>query len=176
MLLARKHPRVLSQLPLAAMARGRPRVSERAIRRGTSRATRLERLGRRSAWRTHITELLRDAYILGLRHTIPSDEEFQAFVGPVWNEPPTTVVLDLSERAPTSLPAFGAVEIAVRQDGKALGRVVALDPGSQWDWRVVTDRIVGHVSDSARTASVLAELDLVARDPGETALRASGGS
>jgi len=150
--LARLHPGVGMQLPLAAYRRGRPQVDDVRLHRGVARAKRLERQGRRAAWRRETARLLGDAYVAGLRDEVPSEEDFQALLVKLLGQPPATVEVRLDGGPTRPTPAFGPVELAFQMGGQVVARVRASDPGAPWDWASSIDRNRRKVSGAARTA------------------------
>jgi glycosyltransferase involved in cell wall biosynthesis len=133
-LLGRRHPTIVGQLPLAGFANGLPAATEEGVRRGLVRAERLERLRLRTRWRRQATTVLRDAYVLGLRDELGSDDAFQDLLASA--PPPHQVDLRLDGAgAPPALPSLGSVKFVLRDRGEAIARVSPIPPGRQWDWR-----------------------------------------
>ena len=152
--LARLHPAIGTQLPLAAYRRGRPPVDLAWLHRGIARAARLERKGRLGTWRRDTTMLLRDAYVAGLRDELPSEEAFQGFLAELMSVVPTRVEVNLDGGAPPIVPAFGPVEIAFLVGDAVVARVPASSPGVPWDWGSMIRRVEREASDTARLAVV----------------------
>ena len=153
-LLATKHPRVIEQLPLARYAAGRPAASEQFIRRWLPWVDRFERHQMRRSWLRATGRLVREAYVLGLRDAMPSNEDFLAFLAPVWRDRPAIVPLRLGTTAPVEVPPVGPTELAVRLRDLDVARISPIDPHSQWDWSEVTARVVTGASDDVRKALV----------------------
>jgi hypothetical protein len=168
-LLARRHPELGLQLPLAAYRRGRPQIDVARLGRGVARTARLERQGRRAAWRRDTARLLGDAYVSGLRDEVPSEEEFQALLGTVFAQAPATVEVRLDGGDPTPpVPVFGQVELAVHVGDNVVARVPAFDPGVPLDWASASDRVMREGSAAIRAAILSERLGR----PGATAPRA----
>ncbi len=159
-LLARKHPQVMGQLPLAQYVDGRPSATERFLDRYLPIADRLEQLGMRSSWRRLARRLIREAYVLGLKDVVPAAEQFFALVAPVWNASAERVAWKLDHAGLVAVPPVGSVELAVEYGGEAVGRVVAVDPGGQWEWRSVAERVAGDTVHPARVAHLCEYLSL----------------
>ena len=157
-ILARKHPQVMGQLPLASYIAGQPAVAEKRLQRLAPLADRLERLGLRRSWSRVTRRALRDAYVLGIRDAVPNAEDFFALVAPVWMDSVQKVPVDLGEVGRPVIPPVGSIELAVSIHGTPLGRVVAVDPGGQWDWLEVSRRIATAVSGGAQLAEVQEQL------------------
>jgi GT2 family glycosyltransferase len=155
-LLARRHPELGLQLPLAAYRRGRPQVDLVRLGRGAARTARLERHGRRAAWRRDTARLLGDAYVAGLRDEVPSEEEFQALLGAVFAQAPATVEVRLDGAASPPVPVLGQVELALFVGDTVVARVRASDPGAPLDWASASDRVVREGSAAIR-AAILSE-------------------
>jgi glycosyltransferase involved in cell wall biosynthesis len=165
-LLARKHPAVKPHLFLAgfvpdALRRGPsgfhatyrlPAVTERGIRGliGPTRA--LERAGvHRFSWRLTL-KLLAYSYLLGVRDELPTPERFREFVAPIVSrEAVETVPVELDRPGAIELaPAIGGVDLALSYEGRALARVEAMRPETQWDWEALTERVVESALDPYR--------------------------
>ena len=163
-LLARKHPHVMGQLPLANYARGRPDASMQFIDRYLPLADRLEAAGMRHSWQRLARRLARDAYVVGLKDAVPSAEDFFALVAPIWTQSLEKVEWILNDPGPAAMPAVGSIELAVEYDGTALGRVVAVDPGDHWEWISVAERVAAETTSAARTAYLRQQLGLAEPD------------
>jgi hypothetical protein len=155
--LARRHPVIGGQLPLATFMRGRPKVRERALARGPARAARLEHAGRRAGWRAYVRRLLRDAYVLGLRDEIPSEEEFQRLLASLAALPPVRVDVVLGGAA-SPLPPLGPLELVLRVGDATVTRMIPVDPGSPWNVDEVIARLVDRSWRAARVATVREQL------------------
>ena len=153
-LLARKHPQVIAQLPLARYAAGRPAASEAFVQRWLPWVDRFERHQMRRSWLKVTRRLIRDAYLLGLWDAIPSSEDFLALLAQAWHEQPQVVVLPLGDAARLDVPPVGPAEVSLLLQGDELTRVAPVDPHSQWDWSEVTTRVVSSASDDVRRALV----------------------
>lgn len=151
-LLARRHPEIGMQLPLAAYRRGRPQVDVVWLHRGVARTARLERQGRRAAWRRDTARLLREAYVAGLHDEVPSEEAFQALLGDVFAQAPALVEVRLDGGVTAVVPACGQVELALQVGTHVVARVRASEPGSPWDWASAGERVQREGSDAIRTA------------------------
>lgn len=150
--LARLHPAIGLQLPLAAFRRERPHVDPARLQHAVASAERLERRGRRGAWRRLTARLLRDAYVAGLRDELPSEEAFQALLTELFAQPPAQVEVALDGQASPPVPAFGPVELVLQVGEQVAARVQASEPGTPWDWAAVIDRVQLGASDAARIA------------------------
>lgn len=150
--LARLHPAIGLQLPLAAFRHGRPPVDPGRLRQGVARAERLERRGRRGPWRRLTARLFRDAYVAGLRDELAPEEAFQALLAELDARPPERVDVALDGGASRPLPAFGPVELVLRASGRVVASVQASEPGTPWDWTAVIDRVQRDASGAARAA------------------------
>lgn len=162
--LARLHPAIGLQLPLAAFRRERPPVDPARLGRGVARAERLERRGRRGAWRRLTALLLRDAYVAGLRDELPSEEAFRALVAELLARPPARVEVSLDGGAPPPLPASGPVELVLRVGGRVVASVRAPEPGAPWDWAAVIDRVQRDASGAAQVALLAERLAYESRE------------
>lgn len=158
-LLARKHPHVMSQLPLAQYVDGRPSASERFVERYVPLADRLETLGMRGTWQRLARRLVREAYVLGLKDAVPAAEEFFSILAPIWASA-QKVTWSLDEHAMGHIAPVGSAELAIEWGGEAVGRVVAVDPGEHWDWRSVGERVARETAQSARVVSLCEFLEL----------------
>lgn len=142
-LLAQLHPRVQARLPLAHLARWRPRTSERRLRREVRVLALLETFGLRGRWRARAARTLQAAYALGLADAFPSWSDYLAFAGPIWQQSVDIVPVELAGHGLPPLPAdAGSIELAVKRGLEPVGPVIAVDAGEQWDWETVTRRVV----------------------------------
>jgi GT2 family glycosyltransferase len=141
-LLGRKHPQIVGQLPLAGFTSGLPAASEERVERGVAQAERLERLRLRTRWRRQASDVVRDAYVLGLRDELPSGDAFRHLLATA--PPPYQVELSLDGGRPPELPALGQLEFALRDGGETIARVVPVPPGRQWDWAAA----IGHSAEA----------------------------
>lgn len=175
--LATKHPHVAASLPLvrfaAAFARRPRRVA--AILDALDRAEplmpatlvaldALERAHARRRWRHLVRRILLRSYALGLVDAAPDVGELRRLVLaagtpsdaeslPLWLDRPGPVV-------PKS--ATAATELVVGHAGRPLAVVPAVQPGGQWDWRALSERVVSAAGEPALLALALAQLDHVA--------------
>jgi GT2 family glycosyltransferase len=153
-LLARKHPHVVAQLPLARYADGRPAPDERLVRRWLPWVDRFERHHMRGSWLKVTRRLIREAYLLGLWDAIPSPEDYLAFLAPSWRDDPAVVPLRLDSRSSFTVPPVGATELSVRLRGDDIARLDPVDAHSQWDWNDVVHRVLTGASHEVRLALV----------------------
>lgn len=158
-LLARVHPFLGAGLALAGYRQGRPGVDEQDLATGPERAAALERRRRRRQWRELTGRLLQDAYVLGLRDELPSEEAFARFVDELCAGAPIRAEVSLDDGGPLSEPPQGATEVAVRVAGRTVARCVAADPGNGWDWHAIARRLQRESADELRTALVRDRLD-----------------
>ncbi|MGH3104659.1 MAG: glycosyltransferase family 2 protein [Gaiellaceae bacterium] len=160
-LLGRKYPVVLGQLPFAAFDAGLPPTGERRLRRGLAGAARLERLRLRTRWRRRVVRLLLDAYVLGLLDELRSPEAVRALVASA--PPPREVVVSLDGDRPPRLPSLGQLELAIRDRGQTIARVVAVAPGRQWEWPEAIERTADLAWDQLSVALLRRQLGWVPR-------------
>jgi GT2 family glycosyltransferase len=155
-LIGLKHPGVRSQLPLAALSDHRPSGSERLEAEGQRRARLYEAIGLRPRWRSLVHELLANAYALGLHDALPTEAAYLDFFAPIWRNGVRRTRVDLAApRAFATPEGLGSIELEVAQ-GEFLGSVVPIDPGGQWEWAAVADRLADRLSSPARRAELLA--------------------
>jgi hypothetical protein len=114
--------------------------------------------------------MITSQYVLGLTDALPSAEQFAAFVAPTEGEDVEGVTVGLDRAGPLRLPTSGSVELAV-QIGPTARRVIASQPGEDWDWEVIADRILGRISNAARQQLILEHLDASERDDGRLSYR-----
>jgi GT2 family glycosyltransferase len=138
-LLARKHPLLTRQLPLAGFERRLPRAGTRALHRRVALAKHLETLRLRRRWRRQVTAALRDAYVLGVRDELGSDGGFDALVAAA--PPPARVPIRLDGESVPDLPTLGQLEFDLQERGETITRVSPMPPGRQWDWAEAIERI-----------------------------------
>jgi GT2 family glycosyltransferase len=155
-LLARKHPLLTRQLPLAGFGSRLPRPSKGALRRRVALAKRFETLRLRRRWRRQVTAALRDAYVLGVRDELGSGHALSALVAAA--PPPVRVPIRLDGRNVPNLAALGQLEFELQEHGKTIARVSPIAPGRQWDWAEAIDRIA-HAS-AAELGAVLFRREL----------------
>jgi glycosyltransferase involved in cell wall biosynthesis len=190
---AQKHPDARSALPLAAffwavddtwLHREVLRACRRSAQHGRPLVLQaaLLRLGAalhlRGRWRRRANRLFRRAYLLGIADALGAPERVAAFAASMF-ESVETIRVSLDERSPFGLQSLpGAIELELVQNDSVVGRVPAIDPGGQWDWRSVADRVVASVGDDVRRKVVLDALsELGATGPRRLPLReAASGS
>jgi GT2 family glycosyltransferase len=168
-LLAEKHPQLKPQLRLASFLQGRPAASDRLDRYGPPLVRLLEGMRLRRYWMQLVNQLLANAYLHGLEDAFPSAERFGVFVSSIWDESSDPLPLRLDRFAPPVLPRAGSMEISVSYGLIPLAGVVAVNPAEDWDWEVVTERVVGRVSDRARQMRIVDELTSAAHAPVQAA-------
>jgi GT2 family glycosyltransferase len=150
-LIATKHPQMKSQLPLAGYVHWFPEASESLARTGPVRAATLERLRFRGRWRRLVDRLLTNSYALGLEDAFPSREGFLGFMASTWEEPVDVARVALDGSLPVELPAGTTpVELAAEYGGTSLGRLHPVEPGHQWEWEAVAQRVGSSLGDSIR--------------------------
>lgn len=137
-LLGRKHPAIVAQLPLAGFTGGLPAATEGSLRQAVERAARFERLGLRTRWRRQATKAMRDAYVLGIRDELPSTDSFWDLLATAPPAHEVDVLLDGDGRA--ALPPLGQVEFVLREQGQPIARVAPVPPGRQWAWAEAIER------------------------------------
>lgn len=165
--LARRHPALGAELPLAAHRRQGSAPSERTLARGLRQAARLERARLYGAWRNRTRSLLAAAYALGLRDEIPSDEEFHALLADVLRRPPARVDVELFGDGSVDFPPVGAVELVLQVEGRGVARL-APESGAGWDWPGVVRRFERGAPGEIRAAvasRLLADRDAVDEQP-----------
>lgn len=154
-LLGLKHPSVRAQLPLAAVADRRPAGTESFEANGILRARLYETAGLRPRWRSLVHALLTNAYALGLADALPSEEAYLAFVGPIWADGVRHTRVDLTASQLFAQPSgSGSLELEVAYRD-VFGSFVPIDPGAQWEWAEVADRMTESLSSPARRAALL---------------------
>ncbi len=156
--LARLHPEIGVQLPLASYGGGRPPVADDRLERGLATADRLERRGRRGAWARHTRTLLRDAYVSGLRDEIPSEEAFQGLLADLTARPPAKVPVSLDGGAMSVVPWDRSIELALEVGARTVARVPGSGPGVPLEWALVAERVRRRASSAVRVALVEEEL------------------
>ena len=169
-LLTRKHPQVKAQLPLASFVDALPSANAALATYGPAIARSLETARLHRYWAKLVRRMITSQYVLGLTDALPSAEQFAAFVAPTEGEDVEVVTVGLDRAGPLSLPSSGSVELAV-QIGPTARRVIASQPGEDWDWEVIADRILGRISNAARQQLILEHLDASERDDGRLSYR-----
>lgn len=159
-MLARKHPVLTRQLPLAGFDRRLPRTGAPTLRHRVARAKRLETLCLRRRWRREVTATLRDAYALGVRDELGSGGALSALVAAA--PPPVTVPIQLDGEGVVDLPPLGQLEFELQERGKSIARVSPMAPGRQWDWAEAIERIAHASSAELRAVLFRRALDLEA--------------
>jgi glycosyltransferase involved in cell wall biosynthesis len=169
-----KHPEAWSRLPVAAffwstdeawlhekltLAVRQPARYDRMVRARLPLLDLLESLHLRARWRRQANLLFREAYVLGLVDALGSAERVNALAASIF-QAVETMRVSLDDPSPLGIPAKpGAIELEVASGDSVLGRILAIDPGGQWDWEKVTQRVIGTVGDAARQAAVVHELE-----------------
>jgi hypothetical protein len=118
----------------------------------------LEALNLRRRWLRLANRLLRNAYKRGLADALPR-EQLRELVG---DEPAPRERLGVALDAGGPLrprPGGLSLELAVELAGSTLGSVVPVECEGQWDWSVITDRVVRELGDRFHEASGLGERD-----------------
>jgi hypothetical protein len=174
-LFAEKHPQARSRLPLASFlwtvdddwlherTRLAQRDPQRYVRRVHAQLPLLGALGQarlRGRWRKRATRLQQAMYVLGLVEGLGGAEKVDMLSAAIFDsvEP---LHLSLDRPTPTGIAdSPGAVELDISTAGAVIGRVTASDPGSQWEWELVTERVVKRLGDDIRTAFVTEALAL----------------
>jgi hypothetical protein len=154
-LLARKHPIVLGQLPLARF-RSLPDVDAGELAPRLRAAGRFERLGLRTRWRRRVTGLFHDAYALGVREELGSDAAFQELR--VSAPPAVRVPVALDASTPPDLPRIGQLVFAIEDAGRPVADVEPVLPGQQWDWEVVVEHVARATNRELRPALLRRQL------------------
>ena len=134
-LLTRKHPQVKAQLPLASFVDALPSANAALATYGPAIARSLEGARLHRYWAKLVRRMITSQYVLwGSPTRSRSGEQFAAFVAPTEGEHVEVVTVGLDRTGPLSLPSSGSVELAV-QIGPTARRVVASQPGEDWDWQ-----------------------------------------
>jgi len=153
--LATKHPQVRGRLPLARFAARREQAAGFVARHAGATAAGarafqwvavpLARASRSQAALHRVVGLLRsNSYVLGLRDALGSAERLQEFIEPVARGADAeTISVDLEQPRPLEVPPVGGeLRLSVTANGDEMVRVPAIEPGEQWDWDALTDRVV----------------------------------
>jgi GT2 family glycosyltransferase len=146
-------PKTLERRDYRLLARRR-RASARIIGALAAPARAMEAAGlERRAWQAMV-RLLSASYLLGVREQLPGDSELREFLAPVYaSEGVLRAPVHLGRPGTLALPpATGPVELNVDRLGAALADVDAVEPESQWDWEVVTRKLVEAARDPYRAA------------------------
>ncbi|MFN8222210.1 MAG: glycosyltransferase [Gaiellales bacterium] len=153
-MLARAHPDVALELPLAGHLEAR-------IARGLfvpdnylDRAARLEREGRRRAWRQLTNDTFRIAYLAGIQDELATEDDYDELSRLIHATRPHRVRLELGGASRIEIPPVGVVEFDVRLGGSRLGVIPSGRPGVPWDWDSVRAELYGHCWRAARRAHV----------------------
>jgi glycosyltransferase involved in cell wall biosynthesis len=150
-LLATKHPRAIAALPLARRA-GRPaRWPDAWIRAAFPALAALDALHLRRRWLRLASRLLRHAYKRGLEDALPR-EKLRELVGP-GPVPRERLRFALDADGPASAEDFFYGELAVELAGTTLGSVTPVDCEGQWDWAIITERVVRELGDPFHEAT-----------------------
>jgi GT2 family glycosyltransferase len=141
-----------------------PERFERRIRRRLPLLSLLAALHLRGAWRRCAYGLLREEYLLGLVDALGSAEQVAALAASVFDVTASATRVSLDEPRPRRGDgSLGSVELELVRAGAPVARIVAMNPGDQWDWEVVAERVVSRVGDDLREAVLLEELERPAR-------------
>lgn len=183
-LLASKHPHLVARLPLGAVAwrlGEDPAAVERLVAAGTGGLEHRERRLRvplrafaavhaRRAWLSRAYALLHDAYTLGVVDACGGLTETRSLLDLRRIQADRTDVrLALEGAGRIHLPPrAGGIQLGVELDGRMLGSVDALQPGTQWNWDWILDRLAYTTSEPARVR-------LAARGMEDLAAAADGG-
>jgi GT2 family glycosyltransferase len=166
--LGSKHPEVRGRLPMARFARKRsrfgptrltwryPQLSSVAAWALSSTAIRPVAASSKSAALERLVGLLRThAYALGIRDALGSAEAIDAFLEPIAHGVGlSTITVDLDHPDWLNVPPVGGeLLLAVMRGGDELARVPALEPGEQWDWDALTERVVRAVLEQGKSPS-----------------------
>ena len=168
-LFATKHPDAQSRLPVASFlwtvdddwlherTQLAQRDPERYVRRVHAQLpllAALERARLHGQWRKRAGRLQRAMYVLGLVEGLGSAEKVDMLAAALFDSvEPLHVSLD--RPTPTGIAGSPrAVELDISTAGAVIGRVTAIDPGTQWEWELVTERVVKRLGDDIRAALV----------------------
>lgn len=151
-LLTRRHPVVGRELPLVSVLTGGPEPPRPSGDVAT--AARLERQGRRGAWRRLTRALLREAYLAGVRDEVPTDAAMRKLAAIVTAVAPDTLEVELDGGEPPVVPPIGAVELGLAVGGRVVAHVAPARPGFPWDWDTALERVEREASNELRTAIV----------------------
>jgi len=99
--------------------------------------------------------LLANAYALGLADALPSQEAYLDFFGSIWADGVRHARVDLAAPRPFAQPnGAGSLELEVAYRD-VFGSFVPIDPGGQWEWDAVADRMTDWLFSPARRAALL---------------------
>ncbi|MFL5884584.1 MAG: glycosyltransferase family 2 protein [Thermoleophilaceae bacterium] len=121
-----------------------PELGHRLVAVGARTAQALETLQLRwVAWKAML-RMLSYSYLIGVRETLPAQEQFQDFVEPMLrHQVADEVTVPIDRPGTLELPPMtGAVDLLLTYAGHAIARVEALEPEVQWDWDTLTARVV----------------------------------
>jgi GT2 family glycosyltransferase len=177
-LLARKHPKLIGQLPLATVARlidckpsslGRRYhlASNALVERGAllPLLQLYEAFGLRRRWQHLLNQLLVRAYFLGVLDAIPARQDVVAFLEPVVRKEDVTSVPLWLDGGPMVVPGdVGKVEVTVGHGGIELATVTVLEGAGHWDWDRITRQIVDEAGEAVRLQLSLEGLDRLIGD------------
>jgi glycosyltransferase involved in cell wall biosynthesis len=150
-LLATKHPRAIPALPLARRA-GRPvRWPDAWIRAALPALAALDALHLRRRWLRLAGRLLRHAYKRGLEDALPP-QKLRELVGPT-PAPRAGMRFALDGDAPSDARDPFCGELALELAGTTLGSVTPVDCEGQWDWGLITERVVRQLGDRFHDAT-----------------------
>jgi GT2 family glycosyltransferase len=170
--LARKHPSVRRQLPLALYwrpgderLRGRkalawrwPTATEHLARAAVPLLGVLEAAGMRRQWMRLAVLLQSHAYILGIRDMLPSVADLRALWEPGADDEPLAVPVELGTSGSLGVSvALRSLILEVRAGGEPIASVGPIAPGEQWDWEVALTRAASAAA--APLARIAAKVD-----------------
>jgi hypothetical protein len=170
-ILARKHPHLKSQLPLASFFSGLPDPSTRLTAYGPPLARLLAAARLRRKWGLLVDRMLVNAYVLGLLDAFGTAEAFGAFVGSVWERSVISLPIRLGHFGPAPLPRAGSLELFIESGRARSASIPATRPGGDWEWEKVADQLVDRVADSTLASYVLEKLEQGSGEAGHLQLR-----
>ncbi len=155
-LLARRHPEVFGQLPLARFD-ALPDIPAAKLANRLGAARRFERLGLRTRWRRCVAGLFHDAYALGVAGELTSESELEEIRA---GAPPSIrVPVALDGAVPPDLPPLGQLLFVLEDGGRAVAEVEPVAPGRHWDSGEVVTTIARAARTELRMALMRRELD-----------------
>jgi glycosyltransferase involved in cell wall biosynthesis len=176
--LARKHPSVRRQLPLAsywgpgderlwgrkALGWRWPTATARLARATVPLLDGLEAAGMRRQWVRLAVLLQSHAYILGIRDMLPTGRDLRALWESRADDEPLAVPVELGTSGSLGVAvALRPLVLDVRAGGERIASVAPMAPGEQWDWEVALTR-AAHAAAAplARVAAKMDQLSLAA--------------
>ena len=118
--------------------------------------------------------LLTNSYLQGLTDAMPSIEDFREFMAPALRgEGGRVVNLHLDSGEPGALPSTetGWLSLVLHLAGVPLARVVAPEPGRQWDWMALTERAVAECAPAVGADGLDAVESLATSHPSDPDVR-----